>query len=211
MSDALPILWTFRRCPYAMRARLAISSSGMNVQLREILLRNKPAAFRTISQKATVPVVDTGVEVIDESRDIMIWALQQNDPEHWLDVPDEVGALIDTCDGPFKAALDRTKYAVRFPDVDEAEERHKALGFLQLLDDRLRRSSFLFGDRRSMADVAILPFVRQFANTDRAWLDAQGLEYLRPWLDAFLASDRFAAIMKKYPPWQEGQEAILFP
>jgi glutathione S-transferase len=207
----LPILWSFRRCPYAMRARLAIQSSGRQVQLQEILLREKPAPFLAASPKGTVPVVQDGDTVIEESRDVMLWALRQNDPEGWLDMPQEGFDLIDTCDGPFKQALDHTKYAVRFPDRDEATERAKAMVFLTALNDRLNQSPFLMGPKRRLSDMAILPFVRQFANTDRAWFDAQGLGPLTRWLDAFLASDRFRAIMVKYPPWQAGQDPVLFP
>ncbi|MEJ8562307.1 glutathione S-transferase [Yoonia sp. GPGPB17] len=208
---ALPILWTFRRCPYAMRARLAIQSSGQHVILQEILLRNKPAPFLAASPKGTVPVVQDGNRVIEESRDVMLWALGRNDPEGWLDMPDAGHSLIDTCDGPFKSALDHTKYAVRFPDRDEADERAKAMVFLTDLNDRLTEKPFLMGPRRTLADMAILPFVRQFANTDRAWFDAQGLRPLTRWLDDFLASDRFRGIMTKHPPWQYGQDQVLFP
>jgi glutathione S-transferase len=119
----LPILWTFRRCPYAMRARLAIQSSGRQVVLQEILLKDKPTAFLAASPKGTVPVVQDGDDVIEESRDVMLWALGRSDPENWLKMPAEGHTLIDTCDGPFKRALDHTKYAVRFPDRDEAAER----------------------------------------------------------------------------------------
>jgi glutathione S-transferase len=209
--NTLPILWTFRRCPYAMRARLAIQSSGCQVALREILLKDKPAPFLAASPKGTVPVVQDGDRVIEESRDVMLWALGRNDPEGWLDMPAEGHALIDQNDGPFKSALDHTKYAVRFPDRSEEGERAKAMAFLKNLNDRLARSPFLMGDRRTLADMAILPFVRQFANTDRTWFDAQGLGPLTAWLDDFLASERFRAIMTKYPPWQEGQDQVLFP
>ena len=207
----LPILWTFRRCPYAMRARLAIQSSGQQVVLQEILLKDKPAPFLAASPKGTVPVVQDGSTLIEQSRNVMLWALGRNDPEGWLDMPDEGHALMDTCDGPFKSALDHTKYAVRYPDRDEASERAKAMVFLNALNDRLAQSPFLMGAQRTLADMAILPFVRQFANTDRAWFDAQRLSPLTNWLDDFLASDRFRVIMKKYPPWQHGQDQVLFP
>jgi glutathione S-transferase len=194
-----------------MRARLAILSSGQQVNLQEILLKDKPASFLAASPKGTVPVLQMGDEVIEESRDVMMWALEQNDPEGWLDMPDAGYALIDTCDGPFKTALDHTKYAVRFPDRDEAYERTKAMVFLNDLNNRLSGAAFLMGDKRTLADMAILPFVRQFANTDRAWFDAQNLQPLTAWLDAFLISDRFRAIMAKYPPWQDGQDKVIFP
>jgi glutathione S-transferase len=209
--QSLPILWSFRRCPFAMRARLAIHASGVQVALREILLRDKPAAFLATSSKATVPVVDTGTQVIAESRDIMLWALARNDPEGWLDMPQAGHDLLDTCDGPFKTALDHTKYAVRYPDLDIETERAKALDFLRDLDRRLRASAFLFGPQARMADIAILPFVRQFAHIDLAWFATQDMPDLLRWLDNFKGSARFAAVMRKYPPWQSGQDQVLFP
>ncbi len=209
MSDT-PILWSFRRCPYAMRARLAIAASGVQVELREILLRDKPQAFLDASPKGTVPVL-VADEVIEESRDVMLWALSKNDPLGWLDMAQEGHELIDTCDGPFKRALDHTKYAVRFPHLDIVEERAKALAFLSILNQRLAKTRYLMGPAPRLADMAILPFVRQFANTDRTWFDQQGLEPLTKWLDTFLASDQFAAIMQKYPAWQIGQDQVFFP
>ncbi|MDX8353236.1 glutathione S-transferase [Cognatiyoonia sp. IB215182] len=207
----LPILWTFRRCPYAMRARLAIAASGCQVELREILLKDKPAPFLAASPKGTVPVVVAGEQVIEESRDVMHWALGQNDPEGWLDMPTEGHDLIDACDGPFKRALDHTKYAVRFPDRDVVDDRAEALTYLSDWNDRLQRTAFLTGPRRTLADMAVLPFVRQFANTDRAWFDAQGLSALTTWLDDFLKSKQFADVMTKYTPWADGQETVVFP
>ncbi|PHQ85983.1 MAG: glutathione S-transferase [Thalassobium sp.] len=207
----LPILWTFRRCPYAMRARLAIQSAGVQVDLREILLRDKPAAFLASSPKGTVPVIDTGKTVIEESRDVMVWALGQNDPEGWLDMPPAGHVLIDRCDGPFKTALDHTKYAVRYPDLDTAVERVKAAHFLHDLNDRLGDQPYLFGPSPKLADMAIAPFVRQFANIDHAWFDAQPWPNLIRWLDAFLTSDAFVSIMTKNPPWQAGQDTVHFP
>lgn len=207
----LPILWTFRRCPYAMRARLAIQSSGQQVILHEILLRDKPIPFLNASPKGTVPVVQIGENVIEESRDVMLWALGCNDPEGWLDMPDRGHDLIDTCDGPFKQALDHTKYAIRFPDREETHDRAKAMAFLTDLNTLLTQNAFLMGPKRTLADIAILPFVRQFANTDRTWFDAQELGPLMLWLDAFLTSNRFYGMMTKYPPWQTGQDQVLFP
>jgi glutathione S-transferase len=163
------------------------------------------------SPKGTVPVVQKGDKVIAESRDVMLWALGRSDPEGWLKMSSEGHALIDACDGPFKQALDHTKYAVRFPDRDEMAERAKAVIFLRDLDARLSQSPFLMGPTRTLADMAILPFVRQFANTDRVWFDTQELGPLTAWLDAFLGSDRFRKVMTKYPPWQNGQDQVLFP
>ena len=194
-----------------MRARLAVQSSGVEVELREILLKDKPDAFLNNSASGTVPALKTFDTVIDESFDIMLWALQISDPEGWLDMPAGWQDLIIECDGPFKAALDHTKYAVRYPDQDEGAERAKASAYLLNLDARLTSTAFLFGSNPTLADMAILPFVRQFANTDRAWFDAQDWPDLIIWLNRFLESDRFATIMTKYAPWVPGQDPVIFP
>jgi len=208
---AHPILYSFRRCPYAMRARLAIASAGITVELREILLRDKAPEFLAASPKGTVPVLISDV-VIEESFDIMNWALAQNDPEGLLkDMAEERAALITTCDGPFKTALDQTKYAVRYPDLDEETSRATAASFIHKLDATLGDAPWLGGDRPCLADLAILPFVRQFAHTDLEWWNAQSFESVQRWLDAFKSSDRFAAIMTKYTPWKAGDDVILFP
>lgn len=206
-----PILWSFRRCPYAMRARLAIASSGTEVELREILLRDKPASFLATSPKGTVPVLSTGPAIIDESRDVMLWALRQNDPEGWLDMPADATALIDTNDGPFKRALDHTKYSVRFPERDTTADRESAASFLRDLNTRLCEHPYLIGPKPRMVDAAIRPFVRQFANTDRSWFDAQDWPHLIKWLVDFESSPQFAFVMRKFPRWQPGQTPIAFP
>lgn len=202
-----PVLYSFRRCPYAMRARLALSSAGLEVELREIVLRNKPAAFLAASPSGTVPSIVTPDGVIDESLDVMIWALKQNDPEGWLTMPDAGFELIERADGPFKQALDRTKYANRYPEVDPDEQRGIAAAFLSELDTQI--DGWIF-DRPSLADFAILPFVRQFAFIDKDWFDAQPWPSLQDWLERFLASNRFAHIMMKYPQWHEGDPPVLF-
>lgn len=206
-----PILWSFRRCPYAMRARLAIASAGVSVELREIVLRDKPAAFLATSHSGTVPCLDTGKEVIDESLDIMLWALRHADPEGLLAMPEAGFDLIATSDGPFKAALDRYKYAVRFDDVDIGAEQEKAALFLRKLEDRLVGQSWLFGARPSLADLAILPFVRQFAHVDLPWFEAQEWTGVAGWLDRFKTSERFASIMRKCPAWKAGDKPVAFP
>ncbi len=201
-----PTLYSFRRCPYAMRARLAIASAGITVELREIVLRDKAPEFIAASPKATVPVLVTPTQTIEESLDIMHWALAQNDPEGWLENPDH--DLITQADGPFKDALDRTKYATRFEDADPEVERQKANAFLSQIPARL--SPNLGGANPNLTDMAILPFVRQFANIDRPRFNADHPK-LVPWLDAFLTSDRFQAIMDKYPKWEAGHPATHFP
>ncbi|MHC0052251.1 glutathione S-transferase [Actibacterium sp. D379-3] len=206
-----PILYSFRRCPYAMRARLALSSACITCDLREVVLRDKPAAMLAASPKGTVPVLVAGERIIDESRDIMLWALRQHDPEHWLNMPEAGHALIDRFEGPFKSALDRYKYASRHDGVDPLAERAAAAAHLTGLDAMLAHHPWLFGDRPTLADMATLPFIRQFALTDRAWFDAQPWTHLARWLNTFLASDRFSAIMAKYPQWQAGDPETLFP
>jgi len=194
-----------------MRARLAIASSRLTVHLREIVLRNKPAEMLLASPKGTVPVL-VADEVIDESFDIMRWALTQSDPENLLGpMTDEALALIAACDGPFKTALDHTKYAVRHPDLDPDESRATAAAFIATLNTQLIGKPWLFGDQPSLADLAILPFVRQFAHTDLDWWNAQPYAPAQHWLSAFKESDRFKSIMTKYTPWKPGDDVVLFP
>ncbi|WP_298361179.1 glutathione S-transferase [uncultured Litoreibacter sp.] len=204
-----PILYSFRRCPYAMRARLALVSAGIETELREILLRDKAPEFLEASPKGTVPVIVAKDTVIEESLDIMDWALAQNDPEGWLNFPPEGRALIAECDGPFKTALDRYKYQNRHQS-DAELERQNASVFLRKLDAQLGKKPYLYGDHPTLPDMATVTFVRQFANTDRAWFDAQNWYNLRHWLDAFTESDRFAHIMGKYPKWQAGDPVTVF-
>lgn len=205
-----PIFWSFRRCPYAMRARLAIQSSRVSVELREILLRDKPQAFLATSPSGTVPCLDASGQVIDESFDVMRWALTQSDTEGWLNYPSEGEDLIADADGSFKSALDRYKYHVRHADGAREMAQAEGAEFLRRLDAMLAGQYWLFG-AKSLADMAILPFVRQFANTDRAWFDTQDWPHLLGWLNRFTDSAEFAAIMIKYPPWQEGDDGVSFP
>ena len=203
-----PTLYSFRRCPYAMRARLAIASAGISVELREIVLRDKAPEFIEASSKATVPVLINGAEIIEESLDIMLWALGQNDPEGWLNGADHT--LIKEADGPFKDALDRTKYATRYEDADPETERQKAGEFLIRVSDRLRDKPYLGGSDPNLTDMAILPFVRQFANIDRPRFNTDHPGLIQ-WLDTFLTSDRFQAIMSKSPKWHAGDPPTYFP
>ena len=207
MSD-LPILYSFRRCPYAMRARLALLASGQQVLLREVVLRDKPEAFLAVSPSGTVPCLVAGDTVVDESLDIMIWALERHDPQSWLAMPAVGHALIKRCDGPFKHALDRTKYATRYPHEDPAHHRAEASAFLADLETQL--GEWLF-DRPTLSDYAILPFVRQFAFVDKEWFDAQPWPRLHRWLATFLAAPSFATVMQKYPQWQNGDAPVKFP
>jgi len=200
-----PILYSFRRCPYAMRARLALASSGTGVDLREVVLRDKPEELRIASPKATVPVLVLPDRVIDESYDIMLWALGCTDPEGWLERHN--AALIAECDGDFKTALDQYKYGKE--GVEDARE--SAARYLRRLDGILAGQPFLSGQKRGLTDMAIATFVRQYANVDRPWFDGENWPHLHNWLEYFLASPRFAAIMRKYPKWQSGDPAVEFP
>jgi glutathione S-transferase len=199
---ALPILYSFRRCPYAMRARMALLVSGTICDLREVKLRDKPAELIELSPKATVPVllVPNG-QVIDQSIDIMHWALTRNDPENWLESADD--PLITANDGPFKFHLDRYKYPNRHQS-DLFEHRAAATELLGVLEDRLVESANLARPTRSIVDMAIMPFVRQFANTDRAYFDALNLHRVRHWLATHIASPLFETAMMVHPRWSNG-------
>jgi len=200
-----PILYSFRRCPYAMRARLALLVSGTGCEPREVKLSDKPAALIAASAKATVPVlVLPGGEVIDESLDIMRWALGRHDPEGWLAGDD--AALIAANDGPFKHHLDRYKYPDRHA-ADAAAHRAQGLAMLAELDRRLAAQPYLCGAQRSLTDAAIMPFVRQFAATDRQWFDAQPLPAVQRWLAEQIGSPLFARAMIPRAPWRPGDPA----
>jgi glutathione S-transferase len=201
-----------------MRARLALKSSRTDVRLREIVLRDKPDEFLKVSAKATVPVLvlEDGT-VLEESRDIMFWALHHQDPEGWLkiylDDPVKCKTFLDRLDGPFKTHLDRYKYASRYGDGKAEAETHRREGaaFLNEIDSRLSRAACLSGDTAGLLDFAALPFVRQFRGVDADWFDRQDWPHLHPWLQDFLNSERFATIMEKYRPWREtGGEGIPF-
>ena len=187
----MTLLYSFRRCPYAMRARMALLISGVTFDIHEVRLSDKPAALLAASSKGTVPVlVLSDGTVIDESIDIMRWALQQHDPEDWLAGKD--AALIATFDGAFKLHLDRYKYG-----DDALADRAAGLAMLQELEERLGGVANLCGDARAMTDIAIMPFVRQFAMVDRAWFAVQPLPRVRDWLGRHLASPLFIAAMAK--------------
>ena len=202
-----PILYSFRRCPYAMRARLAIAYSGVDVELREVALSNKPQSMLDYSPKGTVPVlVLEDKTVIDESRDIIHWALSKNDPESWL--PKEGGLtlaeeLMDENDSSFKQALDKYKYHVRHPQQSVEDYRAQGEIFLKRLNDQLTETKYLLGDRVSIADIALFPFVRQFAHVDTEWFYQTSYSKLQVWLEGFLQSPLFAEVMQKYPLWED--------
>jgi glutathione S-transferase len=206
MTDA--VLYSFRRCPYAMRARLALAISGTRCELREVKLSAKPAAMLEASPKGTVPVLVLAEgTVVDESLDVMHWALAQHDPESWLLRED--AALIALCDGSFKHDLDRYKYPERHGS-DPLDHRSRGLEFLLLLERKLEVTAQLGGAERGMTDAAIMPFVRQFAAVNPEWFDAQSsLTRLRVWLEGHLASELFGAIMVRRKPWLPGDLPVF--
>ena len=207
---SLPIIYSFRRCPFAMRARMAVAVSGVQVELREVVLRDKPLKMLEASPKGTVPVLLLpGGGVIDESLDIMRWALAQNDPECWLGSEDQ--ELILATDGPFKQALDRYKYPHRYGISDGTQHRDAAMTHLAQLNDLLTTAPFLGGTKPAFTDNALFPFVRQFAATDADWFSTQPLPALQSWLNGLVHSALFNQIMTRYPQWKAGDRAILFP
>lgn len=208
------ILYTFRRCPYAIRARLALAYTGIGVELREILLKNKPPSMLALSSKATVPVLQLGNGVVlDESLDIMRWALQHSDRDHWLPQTDAekqlTEQLLATNDGPFKQALDRYKYWTRFPERTQQQYRSEAEVFILPLESVLAQQPFLLGGRSRLPDHAIFPFIRQFSNVDKTWFDSAPYPNLQRWLRQHLSNPLFEAVMHKYPQWQAQSEPML--
>ncbi|MGU9850008.1 glutathione S-transferase [Pseudomonas koreensis] len=191
-------LYSFRRCPYAMRARMALRYSGVPVEIVEVSLKAKPAEMLAISPKGTVPVLDADGQVIDESLEIMRWALAQNDPDNWLLGGDSrIAELIEANDQVFKVHLNRYKYAERYPQQPMEVYRAEGAVFLQRLDELLADRDYLLTEHPSLADIALLPFVRQFAHVDREWFAQTPYVRLQAWLPRFLESDLFTSIMKK--------------
>jgi len=201
----LPILYSFRRCPYAIRARMAIAYASITLEMREVALANKPAAMLAISPKGTVPVLQLRDRVIDESIEVMRWALSQSDPENWLavDSQQEQSTLIEENDNEFKGWLDKYKYWDRYPEQSQQDYRIKAENFLSTLELRLQQNSYLLGDNICMADIAIFPFIRQFAFVDKPWFDDADYPLVQRWLNQFLQSKLFEQVMEKHALWQQ--------
>ncbi len=198
----LPLLYTFRRCPYAIRARLAIAAAGVSVEEVEVSLRAKPQAMLDISPKGTVPVLQLADgRVFEQSADIMHWALKLNDPNGWRDVPDdEARSILFTNDGAFKQALDGYKYPSRFPTHPALRYRQDAEIFLQALEVRLSSANYLTGDQLRWIDAAVFPFVRQFAAIDALWFSTAPYPQVRGWLNQWLAAPLFAQVMHRHQP-----------
>jgi len=204
MSNRLPILYTFRRCPYAMRARMAINIAGISVEQIEVSLKNKPQGLLNCSPKATVPVVVLpDGDVIEQSRDIMVWALQKSDPGNWLFSEDrlkyqQMMQLVDKCDLEFKPLLDRYKYFDRHPEFSQEDYRHRAEIFLKELETTLAKQGFLTGEHIRFADVAIFPFIRQFAAVDGEWFKHSSYKNVHRWLNVCINTEVFQKIMEKH-------------
>jgi UPF0176 protein len=215
-ADTYPILYSFRRCPYAMRARMALSVSGQVCELREVVLRDKPQEMLDASTKGTVPIlIDSDGHVLDESLEIMIWALERHDPEQWL-IPEQGSledmlVLIAQFDDRFKYHLDRYKYADRYENADALIHRTEAALDLERLNAQLGQTTYLFGAHATLADQAIAPFVRQFSLADPAWFSIQPWPHLQAWLAAWIHSDLYARVMHKYPQWVSGHTGVIFP
>ena len=214
MTSSYPCLYSFRRCPYAMRARLGILFAELQVELREITLKNKPPQMLAISPKGTVPVLQLlDGTVIEESREIMIWALEQQDPQGLLHdaALHEANALIDKNDNEFKYWLDRYKYADRHLEMSQTEYRQKGEEFLQLLEELLTKNPYLLGKGITLADIGIMPFVRQFAHVNRDVFYNLPYPNLQRWLQDWLQHPLFLQAMTKFEPWQDEDEVVVFP
>lgn len=215
-NKSLAVLYSFRRCPYAMRARLALQSAQIAVELREVVLKQKPSSMLTASPKGTVPVLVLPQQTLEQSLDIIEWALGQNDPDRLLRAGDEQGDCqywIARCDGEFKTQLDRYKYPNRFSqDADFAlGAREQAEKFIADIERQLDTQPYLLGARISVVDIAILPFIRQFAHVDKHWFDHSSYVNTQRYLADFLNSALFNSVMQKYPQWQDGDVVTVFP
>ena len=212
-KNNLPILYSFRRCPYAMRARMAIHISGQKCELREVLLRDKPPSMLEYSAKGTVPVlILQDDKVIDESLDVIDWALNLNDPDNWQRSKDteKTKELIKINDGEFKYHLDRYKYSKRYDNEDPEFHRKRCLKFIESINNELNNSEYIFDDNISYADIVLLPFIRQYRIADIEWFDSLPYNNLKKWLSSFLDSYLLNSIMKKYDLWKEGDEVTIF-
>jgi len=204
----MPVLYSFRRCPYAIRARMALLYAGIDVELREVLLKDKPRHMLELSAKGTVPVLQLAGQVLDESWDILCWATAQRDSDAWRGVDDchlpASKALVREVDESFKPWLDKYKYIV--PETAHLQASYRAAcgRFLAGLESRLNHSAFLLDDNWSLADIGAFPFVRQFAGVDTAWFSQSPYRRLNEWLTVFVESGLFRAAMSKNKPWSEG-------
>ena len=220
---SLPILYSLRNCPYAMRARIAIFYSAKPVEMRDLVLSNKPEAMLLASPKGTVPVIVLSASesaepkqiVIEESIDIMLWALEQSDPDDLLsrqhpEALAEMLKLIHLFDTDFKSSLEAYKCAKRYKENNIIECRVACEFFIELLEQRLTKHRFLMSSKPSLLDIALLPFIRQFARVERQWYLQSPYPQVRTWLNNYLQSPMFTKVMAKFSLWSPGDEIVLF-
>ena len=200
-----PTLYSYRRCPYAMRARMALKYAGIQVEHREIELRNKPQSMLQLSPKGTVPVLRMDDLVIDQSLDILHWALQQSDPHGWKEVDESIAnSWIEKNDGPFKTLLDQYKYPNRFPELDPEAVLDEVLQVMLIpMEQVLQNFQYLMGGRLTWVDVAIFPFIRQFSMVDSKRFEQLPIPAVKKWLNQQLESDLFDSVMQKHPTWKD--------
>jgi glutathione S-transferase len=188
---------------------MALASSEIEVELREVKLSELPDSMLLLSPKATVPVlVLSDGQVIDESLDVMVWSLSQTDPEHWLDIDEASNRLILRCDEEFKPLLDCYKYADRNLHLSQLEHRNRAVEFVRELNQLLSTNAYLSSEHCRLTDVAIFPFIRQFASVDAAWFEHSEYSFVRNWLNTMLCGPLFEKVMQKYPFWRPGDGAV---
>jgi glutathione S-transferase len=213
---ALPVLYSLRNCPYAMRARLAIYASGQQVQLRDLVLSNKPAEMLNLSPKGTVPVLVTASnQVIDDSLSIMLWAFSQTDPDDYLNktVPNALAdmlAVIAIFDNEFKGHLEKYRCSKRYHEPSLMEDRQQCERYLADLESRLCLHLYLMSDTPSLTDLALMPFIRQFARVERQWYLQSPYPKLRQWLNHYLQSRMFSKVMVQYPMWIDSKQQVIF-
>ena len=208
----LPILYSFRRCPYAMRARMVLLHSKIQCEIREIKLSNKPKEMLAISPKGTVPVLilENG-DILDESLDVMLWAIEQGNLRNLFNSgKKEILDLIKINDGEFKDAIDRYKYSSLYPEKPMIEYRKMGELFLEKIESYLEKNKFIFGKNISLADLAIFPFIRQFCRVDIDWFNSSLFKKIKEWTLFFEGSEDFIDIMRKIKPWTTGDKPTLF-
>lgn len=213
--NKLPILYSFRRCPFAIRTRMSLVEAGISVELREVLLKDKPAEMLSVSPKGTVPVLinfSEKAQVLDESLDIMVWALNQGQTD-WLDGPVGLESqleMIRDFEACFKPSLDSYKYHDASKEFTLEYYRNNGMKVIEQLDSVLSTSSYLLGDRPRLLDVAVMPFIRQFAHVESGWFNDQEVPSLQNWLRGWLQSEKFSLAMRKYQVWKPDHKLTVF-
>jgi len=222
-TNNLPILYSLRNCPYAMRARIAIFKSQQPIELRDVVLSNKPEEMIAASSKGTVPILvfeheDEQSKVIDESLDIMLWALNESDPDDLLNVKHgdtdssalaDMLSLINVFDNDFKSTLEQYRCAKRYHEDNLLECRQTCEEHLKVIEELLNKQAYIFSEKESLVDIALLPFIRQFARVERQWYLKSPYPKLRQWLNNYLQSPMFSKVMTKYPLWLDNNEIII--